>query len=80
MVVLGAFSHGLAAWLTYHDMPTFSADDLTGSSFGSSYTWVAALSAVGTFFVAVAVVLVAGVVALLVIQEARPIDPESPPE
>lgn len=69
LLVVGLFAQWLGARLTTGDMTTLSPDGFSESSVSTSYSTAAVLAGLGTFCIAAAVILVAGVVATLVVEE-----------
>ena len=74
LLVVGLFAQWLSAQLTTGGMTTLGPDGFSESSLSTSYSTAAVLAGLGTFCIAAAVILVAGVVATLVVEErvARP--------
>lgn len=68
LLALGVLFHGLGSYLASNRVLVLS-DSGAPSSVSTSYTVLTVLSAIGTFCIAVAVVMAAGVVASLVIEE-----------
>ncbi len=81
----GLVASGLGAWATYHGLGTFGTDSFGESSFlapsglslSATSTIAAVLTGLGTFCIAAAVILVAGVVATLIVEERFPSPPST---
>jgi hypothetical protein len=81
----GLVAQGLGAWVTYRGLGTFGLDSLGESSFltpsglslSVTSTIAAVLTGLGTFCIMAAVILVAGVVATLIVEERFPRPPST---
>lgn len=67
LLLVGLLARGLAAWITFHDLPTVSPVDQLSES--GSVVASTVLASLGTFLLATGVVFVAGAVATMVLGE-----------